>query len=231
MYNIRFDEKYKTLFYGKQKLMSISKLLRGFIPEFDKDGIAERYALKHNLIKQDVIDMWDKKAQLSRDKGTFIHKCIEKYFKDFELTNTINEELVSEKELESLYDLLGVYLKNFEIIGIEQAVGDIDYGLAGIYDCLMQNKKSKEYFLVDWKTNKEIKFKNDFNNFYAPLDYLPQANFIEYSLQLSLLNHCIKKDLNINITDMSFIHINEKINEYPVNFMKKEIDLILKTLK
>lgn len=224
MFNITQDPKWFTFQYQGRRLDSISKFIRQFTPEFDSDGISKTYAIKHGLEQQAVLDMWKEKADKSKRRGVFIHKCVELFLKHGEILETPDEKLISKKALMDVYLKLGEFVSDYDTIGIEMIVGDPDNNIAGVFDYLGKHKQTNDYILIDWKTNEGIKTENKWQSFLEPISNIPHANFYEYSLQLSLLKHCIKKDLNIEINNMVLFHISDNIVTYPISFMEKEIN-------
>ena len=51
---------------------------------------------------------------------------------------------------------------NLVPVKMELVVGDEDYGLGGMVDCLFYNKKSDMLEVWDYKTNKAINIKNNY---------------------------------------------------------------------
>jgi hypothetical protein len=234
--SITYNEKYHTFFYNGLRLTSITKFISQFTPEFNMTEVAEKYAAKHNKTVSDVIKEWKLKGEKSQAKGTFIHKCIEEYLLNKKQTELESVEQAKKysttpKELELLYQNLDKIIQDYHIVNIEGVVGDPELGIAGIFDCLLKNKITNEYFLIDWKTNGKITTENPFQSFNYPLNNLQKSDLNIYSLQVSLLKHCIKKSLDIDIQKMSLYHINEEVKEIEVLNMESALNKIFNHIK
>ena len=87
---------------------------------------------------------------------------------------------------------------NLVPVKMELVVGDEDYGLGGMVDCLFYNKKSGMLEVWDYKTNKAINTKNNYGQrFNEPISHLDVCEINTYSLQLSLYKHIIEKNTNL----------------------------------
>jgi len=119
-------------------------------------------------------------------------------------------------------------------VKMELVVGDEDYGIGGMVDCLFYNKKSKKLEIWDYKTNKEISTKNDYGKtFNEPISHLDVCEINTYSLQLSLYKNIIQKNNNLEIGECYLIWINEKNSNYKVfkcKDMEAEIKMMLEYL-
>lgn len=247
MFNIRYDKKWFTFWHEGKRLKSVSKFLGEFSPPFDQQGVslkcaqsaANKLFLVDRIRRTDeqikemqnaLIAKWELKGKNSRDKGTLIHKCIEDFIvkKDRGILLT---DLFTPETLIKLYDQLDTYLQDYEVISTEGIVGDPELGIAGIFDCLLRHKITKEYFLLDWKTNEEIGTENNFASFNYPLNDLCLSKYNGYALQLSLLRYLIEKDLGIKVDRMAIVHITDEIKEIPVVFMEKELNKMFNFMK
>ena len=109
-------------------------------------------------------------------------------------------------------------------------VGDSELGLCGMVDQLFWNEKSGELEIWDWKTNKEIKEKNKWQQFKSPLSHLDVCELNTYSLQLSLYKHIIEKNTNLKLCSSYIVWLNENNDTYKVfkcNDFEKEVKSIL----
>jgi ATP-dependent exoDNAse (exonuclease V) beta subunit len=114
---------------------------------------------------------------------------------------------------------------------MELVVGDDEYKIAGMVDCLFYNKKSNKLEIWDYKTNKEIKTSNNFGNkMLQPISHLDECEHNTYSLQLSLYKHIIEKNTNLEIGNCYLIWIHENNDNYKVikcNDLHAEIKLMI----
>lgn len=216
-----------------QDLISVTQFLKKIKPIFEKEKIATIYAKKHNLEVQKVLEDWELKGKLSIEFGKLIHQNIENYLlhnKEINLINEIMEykQFTKEKSINLNNNLilkLNAILNKYNIHSLESIVYDLDLGIAGTYDCLLQNKETKEYVLIDWKTNKEIKKENKWQKLLSPLEYLDDCEYNNYSLQLSLYDYMLRHK-KIKISKSFICHINNIVEFIECDYMKKEIELL-----
>lgn len=231
--------------FGKKKLVSGTKFIKLFTPEFDSDAQAEKYAIKHGLDKQYVLDLWDEKRDASTIKGTHVHSYAEhrymnkRYEPNFENALCRFFEYTNEKVIDP-YQKCIKHFDNFyedskkSLIPIrsEVVVWDKELMIAGMLDQLFWNEKMKEFQIWDWKTNKKI---NRFSIFKQrmldPISNLHDCELVKYSLQTSLYKYIIEKNTNIKLGNSYLVHLTEHNDSYeviPVRYMKMEIEKMIK---
>ena len=134
--------------------------------------------------------------------------------------NTFGLDIIKEKydKCESLFKKFWADSNpNLIPVKMELVVGDNDYKIAGMVDCLFYNKKSEKLEIWDYKTNKEIKTSNAYGNKYLkPISHLDECEINTYSLQLGLYKHIIEKNTNLKIGDCYLIWINENSDNYKI---------------
>lgn len=185
-----FDESRHTYFLGEKKLTSVTQYISQFKSFFDSDKIAQKYAKKHNLKKEDVLKMWSDKGKESCEMGTFVHKIFEDYILEnpLELNDKYPKSYVAQKFIKDYFD-------TGKLIPVETEYIVYNDELAGQVDCIAKNKK-EEYFILDWKTNKEIKYNNIWQNMKGIYSHLEDCNFNHYSIQLETYkNLCYEYDI------------------------------------
>ena len=96
----------------------------------------------------------------------------------------------------------------------EVIVGDEGFKICGMVDQLFWNNKADELQIWDWKTNKEIKRNNRWQQFKDPISHLDVCEFNTYSLQLSLYKYLIEKNTNLKLGDSYIVWFNEKNETY-----------------
>ena len=113
-------------------------------------------------------------------------------------------------------------------------VYDEDSKIVGSIDALFKTKSDK-YIMIDWKTNKEIKKHNPFEQGLHPvLKKYPNCNYIHYSLQLNLYKYILEKNYGIKIFRMALVHFNENNSNYKIHVipdMQHDIINILENRK
>lgn len=161
------------------KYKSVSALIEQFTPFFDFEQKSYDYSLKHGIPVEDVRANWREKNKQSTVFGKEIHSNIEKL---------ITEK--TESHNEKIYDQIIKEISRFREKGskflTEQIIHNDDYKLAGTSDLIIERKN--DFDIIDFKTNKKIKFENNFDesNLLYPVAHLRNAEFHKYALQLSL---------------------------------------------
>ena len=89
-------------------------------------------------------------------------------------------------------------------------------GVCGMVDQLFWNEKSGKLEIWDWKTNKQIKKNNKWQQFKEPLDHLDVCELNTYSLQLSAYKYIIEKNTTLELGDSYIVWINENNKKYEV---------------
>lgn len=161
------------------KYKSVSALIEQFVPFFDFEQKSYEYSLKHGIPVEEVRRSWREKNVNSTSFGKNIHSQVEKLITEKAATheNKIYDQII--KEL-SQFRTKGAKLLTEQIIHSEQ------YKLAGTSDLIVERKN--DFDIIDFKTNKKIKFENSFENqnLLYPVAHLKNAEFHKYALQLSL---------------------------------------------
>lgn len=209
---VKFDESTHTYWLGEKKLTSVTSFVSKFKQPFEADIIAEKYAKKHNLKKEDVLSEWKKKGEESCEMGTFIHNIFENYI----LGNKIN---ISEKypKCNIALKIIDELFKSERLTPVETEFIVYNNELAGQIDCIAKNK-NEEYFILDWKTNNEIRFNNRWQKMLYDFSDLDDCSFNHYSLQLNTYkkmckDYDIKKCFIVHLKDDSYqiIPTNERL--------------------
>lgn len=242
--HIKYYDGPHKYFIGDRELISATKFIGRFKPEFQTQVIAEQYAKKRGLNVDDVIAQWDLKRDVSTVKGSALHNYAENWWnnKEFPYDPTIAIKEFGHDIIRESYEKCEKIFRNFYEdsrinlipVKMELVVGDEDYGIGGMVDCLFFNKKSNKLEIWDYKTNKEISTKNDYGKtFNEPISHLDVCEINTYSLQLSLYKHIIQKNTNLEIGECYLIWINEKNSNYKVfkcKDMEAEIKMMLEYL-
>lgn len=158
---------------------SVSALIEQFVPFFDFEQKSYDYSIKHGIPVEEVRANWREKNKLSTVYGKKIHGTIEKLLT--EKTFCHKEEIYNSvlKEVEKLIEKGSKFTS-------EKIIHNEEYKIAGTSDLIIERKD--DFDIVDFKTNKKIKFDNNFDDgtLLFPLNHIPNAEFFKYSLQLSL---------------------------------------------
>jgi ATP-dependent exoDNAse (exonuclease V) beta subunit len=211
---VSFDKETHTYYKGEKRLTGVTSFIFKYKQPFDSDKIAEKYAKKHKLNKEDVLKQWEEESLRSVTHGIAVHEIIENYCETglIKLKNISDKEKVAIKFIDEIF-------KTKRLIPVE--VEKIVYNdvVASQIDCIAKNEKG-EYFILDWKTNKSIS-KFSYNKFMLPpFNNIPDSNFYHYSLQLSIYKQLCT---DYNITNCYIIHFdNEDYNIIEIDFINVE---------
>jgi hypothetical protein len=178
-----------------EKYKSVSSLIDQFVPFFDFEQKSYDYSVKYNIPVEEVRKDWRDKNKNSTVFGKKIHSHIEKLIKEENYSHS-----------EKIYDQIGQQIKAFSKKGVKFLTEEIihcnEFKIAGTSDLIVDRKT--DFDIVDFKTNKKIKFENNFEDKFLlyPLNYLPNAEYFKYALQLSLYGLMYEK-----LTDKSLYRL------------------------
>jgi ATP-dependent exoDNAse (exonuclease V) beta subunit len=225
--NVKYYDGPHKYYIGDQQLTSATKFIGTFKPKFETEKIASRYAKKNGLDIKDVLNEWDLKRDKSTVKGSAVHDYAENWWnnKEFPYNSSVavkefGHDIIKDP-FEKCKDIFLKFYndsrKNLIPVKMELVVGDEEYGLGGMVDCLFFNKKSGNLEIWDYKTNKKISDKNSYGEkFKSPISHLDVCEINTYSLQLSLYKHLIEKNTNLKLGNSYLIWINEKNENYKI---------------
>lgn len=196
-----FDEESHSYFLGDKKLKSVTQYISEFKPFFNKHEISKAYALKHGLNQEDVLLDWDKKAKESAQMGTYIHNIFEDYILGGEI-ETKKDYMKCNVALKIIED----YFTSNRLIPVETEYIVYDDNLAGQVDCIAKDIEGN-YYILDWKTNKEIKTSNKWQKMLGEYSYLDDCSFNHYSIQLRTYQNMCKE---YEIKDCFIVHLMEE---------------------
>lgn len=212
---------------------SVTTLIGEYTPKFNRDFWSKYKAKETGLSQKQILDNWDNITEEACERGTREHKLIENSVNDastdrliqidegyserrkllttalvpltgLEFTN-INIDVLAQSGLAKKYPEIFQYLRTAIMSGwklyVEKRVYAYEFLVAGTVDCLLV--KGKQFFIVDWKTNKkELHFRAGYYKkvngiestqwidtsdcMLQPLTRLPQCKGTIYTLQLSL---------------------------------------------
>ena len=226
---IIFDEEKHSYTVEGTYYRSVTQNISRFFKPFNMKKISLDYAIKHNLIQNDVIQMWKDNGKEAADFGTFVHKYIEckllkKKFKD----------LKTEKEkvyINHINNWFNKFLKYFEIVDVEKIVFIPKFEFAETIDAIFKNIKTRRFVIIDWKTSKEITFENKWQNCINGLEKFDASSYNKFSFQLNTYLKILKDEkyfLFHQKPDLKVIHLTEnglKNINIPI-LSKKVIDIL-----
>ena len=218
----------------KKSILAIHKIHKEILNTYN---ISE---LDLNKTQQDILDEWDKTNAESCERGTKIHSELENSMYNMGANVSLKKfgvggKFVCDKGRTALDLENGVYPEYL----ISRVSPDGALRIAGQIDLLV--KKDNEIYILDWKTNKEIKQKAGFNTqtrsevkMLYPLNLLPDCNYYHYALQLSTYAWMLQMiNPDFVIKDLILVHFDHNDNQtvYNMPYLKKEVESMLKFYK
>ena len=202
---------------------SVTQFINRFFEPFDSINVSKRYAEKHGLDQQCVLDEWKRKGNISSVSGTIIHSYMEniKRGKNFDLDYSVANKLDIRQEVENRVQILLPQAQAFHLdtlgklfpIKLEYTVG-IEDVIAGNIDMLCWNNTVKEVQIWDYKCVKELAFtpKPWTTNCYYPFNKYRDTNYIHYSIQLNIYKNILSRYVDVPIGKCYLVVFNY---EYP----------------
>lgn len=231
-----FEESHSYLMDGEHAMTSASTLIKSHFPEFETEKIAQRYADKRGLKKEDVIKAWEENTQRACDFGTMVHTWAERMLlgESLEVLDKIPKDEKGEAYYLSLKKYyLEHFIKRYKLIEAEMTVFHPDFFVAGTMDILAEEIRTGKICVLDWKTNKAIEKFCDFNRFGKGfLRHMDDCNFSHYSLQLNLYDLILREQyaMDPNKMERRVLHITpEKVLTYLIDDYQEEAKLLLKS--
>lgn len=225
---------------------SVTQFLSRFSEPFDSEGISKKYADKHGLNQQDVLDEWKKKGQISTTSGTIIHSFLEnaKRGKTFDIDFREADSLGIREEVEERVKILLPQARQFHEdtlnklfpIQLEYTVG-IEHYIAGNIDMVCWNKRANEFQIWDYKNVKSIDVKPGYFSKWCcyPFNKERDTNFIHYSMQLNTYKEILERTLDVKIgscylVQFNYTDENANFEIFPCRDLQKECAIALDEL-
>ena len=237
-----FEDGHYYEYKGQRVGISVTRLIEEYANEFDRDGIAEKVAIRDSKTVDEVLEEWEYKNKFACAKGSNCHEFAQSlwsgndnYYDDFddsiEFKNANNS--ISIQAINFYEDYNNIY----EHIQDEQVVGSAEYDIASAVDHLFYNKLTGEVDLIDYKTNSILKGYNDDekNRRYTkkmkvPLNKIDDDAIHHYYIQLSIYKFLIEKYTNIKIANLVIVYMSENIENYEIieiPYLENEVKQIL----
>ena len=217
---------------------SVTRLLKRFKKEFDKETAAARVAKRLGVTVAQVLADWQLGNLYSTTLGSMLHKYIENYYcnKRVEFEGKFEGLGFDEKKLiaENLPKLVG-YFQNFYndyshllCVKNEIVLGDLDdTNVCGMSDMLCYNTQTDELEIIDYKTNKKMEKKSKYGNLLYPFEETSEGELNEYTIQLNTYKYFVEKHTNLKIGKLRIIWFNV-VND---NYRMYELDDIQPQIK
>lgn len=212
----------------KEAKISMTSLIHSYSQPFDAENIAPYTAKRLNMSTQDVLDMWKFENNLSKVKGTHIHAFNEYIWQGLKYDYP-KDKVIKELGFDALAPIWGKltkiatefynkYKDRLIPVGLELVIGDEELEICGSIDFLCYSKKLKSLIIIDYKSNKEIKFKSyKHQKMLGCLSHLDDCNYIHYSLQLNGYQYILEKNTNLKLNNEHYIvWINENNSTFKI---------------
>ena len=228
---IKFVPDTHQYFLDGEEYISVSSLMEKFIKPFDRETISKKVADRNGLSQIEVKTLWDIRRDFSTVKGTEFHLYVEKYLQENRCLETITPIENEIKQFHQFWDEKAK--KKYDVLEVELVLYDRELKFAGTLDCLLRNKESNKVYIIDWKTNQEIKRENKFENFLFPIEHLEASNFNRYSLQTGFYRYMLEKYTDIQVAGSHLVHFYDSKKAEVISCLdfSKEIEKILKVIK
>lgn len=212
----------------KQAIISMTALIHSYSQPFDAEKQAPFTARKLGIPVEDVLANWKNTNEFSKVKGTHIHAFNEYIWQGKKYTYPKDDVIakLGYDALEPVWARLtsiatqfyNKYKDRLIPIGIELTVGDEELEICGSIDFLCYSKKLKSLIIIDYKSNKEIKFKPyNHQKMLGCLSHLDDCNYIHYSLQLNGYQYILERNTNLKLNNEHFIvWMNENNSTYEI---------------
>lgn len=219
-----FDEEKHKYTSGVKIFQSVTQNISKFFPKFNMQKQSFMYAINHNKNQHQVIKKWKKEGNEAGHFGTVIHKYIENILLK-------KENLKAQNEKEQIYfNHIEVWFKKFlkyyRTIAVEKIIFTPRYEIAGTVDAIFQNKKTKRYLLIDWKTSKKIETKNKWQNCLCGFEKFQCTSFNKFMFQLNSYLYILKIEKYYKFyekPEMFVIHLSkEGIENIKIPLLTKE---------
>ena len=239
-----FEEEHFYEYKGKRVGMSVTRFIEEFANPFDRDGIAEKCAIRDNKSTAQILEEWDYKNKCACAKGTNVHEFAQSLWSGAKFNmNTFDgsDEFfnINNKIFKQAMKFYNDYKGLYSHIKDEQVIGSEEYNIASAIDHILYNEATQQAVLVDYKSNSILKGYNDDirNRVYTkkmkvPLHKIDDDALHHYYLQLSIYKYLVEKYTQIRFGEMFIVYMSENIKNYeiiPVPYLEKEVINILES--
>lgn len=248
-----FEKEHKYTIGDVLAKASVSGLIKKYELGFDTQGIAANIAKRTHRTVDEVLEEWDFKRDYSCHKGSEFHLFVENFLERKKISINKNalmsfmtdRIIANDKNFvngyyEEMARLICNFLNFYEwwkedhiLVKSEFVIGDKESGICGMIDNLSYNRKTKEFAIFDYKTNKEIKKTNPRGEMLlSPFNHLQNCELSKYSLQLALYTLIFEKNTPFKIGYSGIIWVSGE-DDYeliePLD-LRKEAEMLLNNI-
>ena len=179
---LHFDEKaHKYYTDAVSDFVSGTAFIHNFFPEFDEKRISEITAKRRGISVEEVLEEW----RLSRELGNEVH-----YYSECIVQGKTPPRpscARAQNMCKHIDEYIPKMLERFDLIEAEKIVFSEKLKLAGTMDLLLQHKKNKKYYVIDWKTVNKMRLRS-FRNAkgFGVCSHIDDSNYWHYSIQVNL---------------------------------------------
>lgn len=205
---------------GKQ-LTSVTTDLKRFVPQFDENKWSGFKAEREGVSQYRKKLEWHLLREHGTKKGSYVHEYIEhatqgKYFNkpvpDFIYKPAMDKCLFLADKF------IDFYRDTYDLIASELIVSN--GRIAGQVDNISKkkgNKTLRSLVEIDIKTDKGIKYENQYANLLDPYGNMPDTNYSKYQLQLNTYKKLFEdKYTGHKINEMFIVWIYEENNDFEI---------------
>jgi len=171
-----------------EKLDSVTSRIHRWFPQFDAEAVAQRKAEREGLHAATLLQLWERKRDQAATFGTKIHAMAERIIQAG-VDHAADDMAENDRErryLDAIKAAMERVRPAYDFVETEKIVFSPELKVAGTIDILLRSKRTGEWVVGDWKTNKEIRFQGYREEMgLGPCLALPNCNFAHYSLQTS----------------------------------------------
>ena len=187
---ITYDDISHTYFLDGVQIQNVTTWIEKFVPEFPKELIASKVALKQDRTMLDVLAEWEIKGKISCDYGNYIHKTIEAHIKwGVEGSSDVQKAVIADFKKKT-----GTFSQLYPEIVVHGQINNEE--LAGTVDLIAKDKSGK-LKIIDYKTNKDLHKKN--GKLLVPYEDLGNTPLNKYRLQLNTYRTLLGKDCKMEV--------------------------------
>ena len=216
-----------TLLDSKTQFNSVTEFINTFFQPFDEHEISKKLSGKgkyQNISQQDILADWENR----RLRGTIVHKEIEDFLN--KVTTQRNENQLDLKSKQGISFLKNKCMNKENLLFSEVKICSEKLQLAGTIDLMIYNKKHNRIYLIDWKTNIQIKKKGYNKGIVFPATAIDDCSFNRYTLQLSIYQHILEEFYEAHIDGLYIAHLkNESYEIMKCEFKKDDVVNMLKS--
>jgi hypothetical protein len=232
---VKFDDLPHKYYIGDKQLTSVTTLIHKYEEEFDEEYWSDVKAQQFKLPQWQIKDAWryiNKKALL---KGSLVHNFAENLF-DNKIFPYPKDQVINELGYDPIFEeyliqtghvkkFYNDYYNVFIPIKTELVVCDEDYLIGGMVDLIVYNRRTKQYEIWDYKTNKEFTEESE-RYLQGTLSSLEASDIEIYSLQLNTYKRLIEKNTNIKIGGCYLVWLSHQEDTYHIFETKDRMDYV-----